>query len=311
MRILITGASSFTGYWFVRALAERGHEVVATFRREPGDYDGVRAARVAALERLCRRVWRCAFGSAEFLNLVLAARQWDLLCVHGAEASGYRSPAFDAVGAAAANTTNVRAVLAALGETGVKAVAATGSVFEADEGEGDEPVEAVSPYGLSKTLTWQILRYFCTEARLPLGKWTIPNPFGPFEEPRFTTYLARTWLAGGVASVRTPDYVRDNVPVTLLARAYARFAEELVTSRLAIRRHPSYYRGTQGEFTELVAAAMEPRLGVPCRLRVERQQESGEPLVRVNTERLDGAALGWDEDRAWDELAEWYLEHAR
>ena len=32
MKILFTGASSFTGFWFARALAAAGHEVVATFR---------------------------------------------------------------------------------------------------------------------------------------------------------------------------------------------------------------------------------------------------------------------------------------
>ena len=33
MKILFTGASSFTGYWFVKELAERGHEVTALLRR--------------------------------------------------------------------------------------------------------------------------------------------------------------------------------------------------------------------------------------------------------------------------------------
>jgi UDP-glucose 4-epimerase len=32
MRILFTGASSFTGYWFVRELVAAGHEVVAACR---------------------------------------------------------------------------------------------------------------------------------------------------------------------------------------------------------------------------------------------------------------------------------------
>ena len=32
MKVLITGASSFTGYWFASALAEAGHHVVAPLR---------------------------------------------------------------------------------------------------------------------------------------------------------------------------------------------------------------------------------------------------------------------------------------
>ena len=42
MRILFTGASSFTGYWFVRALAQTGHEVVCPLRGTLWDYEGVR-----------------------------------------------------------------------------------------------------------------------------------------------------------------------------------------------------------------------------------------------------------------------------
>ena len=39
MKILFTGASSFTGMWFARALASAGHDVVATFRKRPEAYD--------------------------------------------------------------------------------------------------------------------------------------------------------------------------------------------------------------------------------------------------------------------------------
>ena len=38
MKVLFTGASSFTGMWFVRELAKAGHTVVATFRRSAGAY---------------------------------------------------------------------------------------------------------------------------------------------------------------------------------------------------------------------------------------------------------------------------------
>ena len=64
----------------------------------------------------------------------------------------------------------------------------TGSVFEQDEGVGNAPMAAFSPYGLSKGLTAQAFRYGCGTLDVPLGKFVIPNPFGPFEEPRFCHY---------------------------------------------------------------------------------------------------------------------------
>jgi UDP-glucose 4-epimerase len=45
MRVLFTGASSFSGLWFAKALAEAGHEVVAA-SRSAGYDDPLRAERM-------------------------------------------------------------------------------------------------------------------------------------------------------------------------------------------------------------------------------------------------------------------------
>ena len=47
----------------------------------------------------------------------------------------------------------------------------------------------------------------------------IPHPFGFYEEPRFTAYPMRTLLAGETARVQVPRYIRDNIPVGLIAEA--------------------------------------------------------------------------------------------
>ena len=106
----------------------------------------------------------------------------------------------------------------------MRGVVLTGSVFEADEGAGDAPLRAFSPYGVSKGLTAHVASYWCSVLDIPLGKFVIPNPFGPFEEPRFCSFLIKTWREGKPAEVRTPDYVRDNIHVDLLAKVYAAFA---------------------------------------------------------------------------------------
>ena len=64
--------------------------------------------------------------------------------------------------------------------------------------------------------------------RISLGKFVIPNPFGPLEEPRFTHYLAKKWFAKEVAIVNTPLYVRDNIHVSLLAKSYVHYVTSLV-----------------------------------------------------------------------------------
>lgn len=306
MRVLFTGASSFTGSWFVAELARSGHEVIAPLLRPASEYSGVRAERVRRVAKDATLLHACPFGSAAFLDRALAAGPFDVLCHHAADVTDYRSPGFDVPGAVARNTHELDAVLESLVKAGCTRVVLTGSVFEPDEGAGSEGLRAFSRYGLSKGLTAQIFRYACEVRQMRLGKFVIPNPFGAFEEPRFTDYLARTWLAGGTASVRTPDYVRDNIHVELLARAYVRFVERLRPEAGFERLGPSGYVSSQGEFAARVAHQMEPRLGVPCALELLPQKTFEEPRIRINTDVADPESLGFDEHGAWDELADWY-----
>jgi UDP-glucose 4-epimerase len=308
MRILFTGASSFTGYWFVRELAAAGHEVIAAFRGD-GQYAGIRAERARMVGELCETRFGCAFGNDEFLHLIKAdAGSFDVLCHHGAEVGDYRSPDFDPYRAAAANLYRLPEVLRALKDRGCGRFVLTGSVFEANEGAGSTPLRAFSPYGLSKSLTAAAAAFYADREGFTFEKFVIPNPFGPYEEPRFTAYLMRSWLAGEVTRVQTPRYVRDNIHVSLLAKAYADFVSA-APSRGAVRRlNPSGYVESQGAFAQRVRGEVESRLGRPCRLELGAQIEFPEPPVRVNTDLCDTAALSWSESRAWNEFAEFYTQ---
>lgn len=307
MKVLFTGASSFTGFWFVRELIAAGHEVTATFRKPVAEYADVRAARVAQLPKSCRSIHGPGFGTPEFIDTVKTG-SFDLLCHHAADVTNYKSPDFNTVEATAANTRNIAVVLGAFKSGGGRAVLLTGSVFENDEGAGSEGLNAFSPYGLSKALTHQMFRYYAGTANLPLGKFVIPNPFGPFEEPRFTAYLIKTWASGKPASVQTPLYVRDNIHVSLLAKCYAKYAADLNAGRAPIRLNPSGYVESQGAFTLRFAREMKPRLGLACEVELKDQTQFAEPRVRINTDLPDAHALGWNEAAAWDELAGYYRQ---
>ena len=48
MKILLTGVSSFTGFWFANELSNKGHDVIATFTKDSvDDYEGIRKQRVS------------------------------------------------------------------------------------------------------------------------------------------------------------------------------------------------------------------------------------------------------------------------
>src|SRR5262245_10136212 len=105
MKILFTGASSLTGHWFVIKLAERGHEIWATFTRDSAEAYGsdVRGQRVQRSLKTCWPAFGCRFGDDRFLD-VLRNESFDVLCHHAADVTNYRSPDFD-VNAAIANNT--------------------------------------------------------------------------------------------------------------------------------------------------------------------------------------------------------------
>jgi UDP-glucose 4-epimerase len=302
VKILLTGASSFTGLWFARKLAASGHTVVAPLKGS--EYAGLRARRVAELKKVAEVVEDCPFGSPRFVDL--AGAGFDLLCQHAARTGDYRNPEFDVTAAVAENTHNLPAVIKLMLARGLAGVVVTGSIFEQDEGAGTAPLRAFSPYGLSKGLTWQCYRYLGETLGFTLGKFVIPNPFGPFEEPRFCNYLVQSWFKGEVPTVRTPLYVRDNIHVDLMAAAYAHFAGQLPSQHGVTKLNPSFYVESQGAFANRFAGEMQSRLRVACPVVLLEQSEFGEPMVRVNTDRVDGAAFGWSEAAAWDAEAEFY-----
>ncbi|MBU0534975.1 NAD(P)-dependent oxidoreductase [Patescibacteria group bacterium] len=312
MKILFDGSSSFTGYWFIKELHGAGHEVVAHFQQKPEGFEGIRKERVALLQSLCTPVIGKYFGDDEFIALIKSSK-WDLFCHHAADVTNYRSPDFNVIKALQGNTLNISEVLDSLKEQDCDHLLVTGSLFEQNEGSGDEPLNAFSPYGLSKGLTWEIFKYYTQAKGMSIGKFVIPNPFGPYEEPSptFTSYLIESWLKKEVPKIKTPKYIRDNMHVSLLAKAYKEFAESLISQKGVLRINPSQYVKSQGDFGKQFADEMKIRLNVDCPIEIFDQVDFPQPRKRVNTTKLNAKELGWDEKTAWDDLAEFYISHYR
>ncbi len=308
MRILLTGASSFTGYWFASTLARAGHTIVAPLRGSScTGSDNERNERLRKIGSMVDLVEDCSFGSERFLDLV-ASQNFDVLCLHHAEVENYRSPDFDIARALASNTHNLRAVLMRMRERGLMGVVQTGSFFEYDEGAGNAPRLAFSPYGLSKGLTAQVVRHRCLELGLRYGKFVVPHPFGPLEQPRLGAYLSKTWREGKVAEIRTPAYLRDNIHVDLLAACYRRFTEGTPSAAAQRQLNPSGYVESQGAFVQRMAREIGSRIDRECKVRLLHQSEFSEPMMRVNIDSAARYVEGWNESAAWDAYAQCFSD---
>lgn len=307
MKILFTGASSFSGMWFVKALVQNGHEVITTYRLPYEAYTGIRKQRMDQLIKISQPVFEASFGHKSFLAAINRTSP-NLLCHHAAEVTNYKSPEFNPTSALANNTFNLKEVLQTLKNCDCHQVILTGSVFEQHEGAGTENLRAVSPYGLSKGLTSDTFAYYTTMLQMKLGKFVIPNPFGPYEEDRFTSYLARQWISGKSPTINTPQYVRDNIPISLLARAYAHFACKLSNTCLNfIKCNPSFYVESQASFTQRFSDALKKRLTLPCNYELKIQTDFSEPLIRINTETVETSKFQWNDSQFWDELSTYYI----
>ncbi|MCA6238859.1 MAG: NAD(P)-dependent oxidoreductase, partial [Phenylobacterium sp.] len=167
-RILLTGASSFTGLWIAEALAAAGHEVVAPLTRQADGYPGLRGERVARLSASSARVFEAPLDSDRFRDLARTGG-FDLFAHHGADIPGYRSPDYDVAAGVARNLAGAGPAVRAAADGGCRVLISTATVFEPGEGGEGPDAPAVSPYGLSKGLTGQALAGFAEEVGLSFG----------------------------------------------------------------------------------------------------------------------------------------------
>ena len=138
-----------------------------------GDYSGLRGERVAGLE--------VVGGSCRRLPVVLSA--FLHLGIAGVLRPLRQHAPVPATIETLISTSWVRGrvhdrlveVLKAMLTRGACRRGTDRTVFEQDEGAGDAPLGAFSPYGLSKGMTWQYDRYLCETMGFPLGNFVDPE----------------------------------------------------------------------------------------------------------------------------------------
>jgi len=88
-----------------------------------------------------------------------------------------------------------------------------------------------------------------------------------------------------------------------LAAAYVEFGARVAAGSGFMRTNPSGYVETQGAFALRFAREIGPRTGLYCHVTLANQTDFPEPLVRINTDRIDLPC--WNEPAAWDAIADY------
>lgn len=308
MKILFTGASSFTGLWFVKELSIAGNEVHTIFtQKDTNSYEGLRQERVKLVTSFSKPFFNIRFGDKNFLNL-LKNEKYDILCHHAAFAKDYKNENFNLLDAINQNNNNIAEVFNIIKDQS-PSLLLTGSYFEKGEGLSSDSRE-LSLYSLSKTVTCQIFKKYAEIYRINMGKFVVPNPFGPYQDFRFISYLFKAWKENKVATINTPDYIRDNIHVSLLAKIYAGFVDKLIGGNSSfLKINPSGYIESQLSFAQRVAREIRKRTGEACLIETRSNHVLNEPFILSNKEHADGISLSWNEEKAWDDLALFFKKY--
>ena len=290
MKILLTGASSFTGMHIVEALLEKGHDVYCTTTTMTRN--SLSASRLNRLKNAVSIIDDCPFGSARFLD-VISKISFDIFWHHGAWTQEYRSWDFDLHAAIQSNTFNIHQILKQLSANGCQHCVLTGSIFE-----GQDLNKPFTPYGLSKHLTRQIFELYCTQHTIQLGYVVIPNPFGEWDNPKLLDHLLRHWLQDEIPSIFAPETIRDNIPVDLLAMAAADWLAQWVKGQSDSIFRPSGYVSTMAEFVERTAQRFQDLYNLPAPFTLNHRAHH-QPSTLINSQNLFRQYPQWNEEDFW------------
>jgi UDP-glucose 4-epimerase len=299
-RVLFTGLSSFTGYWFTEKLAEKGYKVVGCLSHNKSYYNSDQTKRLNQANSNIRIEQNASFGSENFLQLISDFKP-EVFSFHHALVTGYKDPSFNVENAISNNLNNYPEVIKRLTESGCKQIIMTRSIFE--KGLGKTDVESdISPYGHSKRKTFETFSQ-AVPKDIKLRSFVICNPVGRYEGNNLTSYLIKCWIEGKLASLMQPKLVRDFVPIDLLSNSYAQFIganeQMIIPSHLPVSNYE--YARKLGDITRKLK-----NIQTPIDTTNEKYDQN-EAFVRTGIDKVDFTSkdqeeLFWEEfvDHIWD-----------
>jgi UDP-glucose 4-epimerase len=301
--VVLTGISSFTGAWFAHELVSRGARVVGVLTRPRRDYEELQAKRLAWLGDEVEFIDGAPVGSEILEESLRRLERIDVVGWHHAVVGDYRSPDFPVGHAIDSGLVGVPRLAAIAAERGCRAAVVTHSVFESGQGIPPDG-RAIGLYGVAKRAVSEGLTVQMDAVGIACSHFTICNPVGPLENARLTGYLVRHWLTGGIPELKAPHWIRDNIPIDLLALAYSDALEGAIEGQ-AEATVPSWRPMTNLEWAQLVSSEFGDRLGVPTPLAIAANLDDSEPTLRAGVDAIREPET-WSEAAFWDSYANFY-----
>jgi UDP-glucose 4-epimerase len=232
-RVLVTGAAGFVTLNVVRALAARGHEVVALDRRPPDDV--ARAYAGAAV--------RWSVGDVRELDALTRVLKTSAaeVVVHGAAVTATtpeweRERAGDVLGVNVLGTINALTAAHDAGVGRAIVLSSASAVGPREAGEEFIPEGAsaapVDLYGISKRTLEMVGERLAALHSLPVIAVRLTQPYGPMERPspdRAALSPIAEWITaaqeGRFLTTPSLDITKDWIYIDDVAEAFARLVE--------------------------------------------------------------------------------------
>ena len=231
--VLVTGAAGFVTLNVVRALAARGHEVLAFDHRPPDD--AARAYAGAAVRWYVGDV-----RDGDILRRAFKSSGADVL-VHGAAVTATtpeweRDRAVDVLGVNVLGTINALAAAHAAGVRRVVVLSSASAIGPRDPGEAFIPEGAAAAprdlYGISKRALEMVAARLAALHALPVVAVRLSQPYGPMERPspdRAALSPIAEWMAaaqeGRFLTTPSLELTKDWIYIDDVADAFARLVE--------------------------------------------------------------------------------------
>ena len=281
MKILFLGASSFTGYHFVKQISKnKTVKIFCTLTQHIHNYKYIRKERINLLKKIrnVKILSNITFGSRLFIELI-KKEKFDILCFHYSHTKNYNDDKkFNLKKAKKKNLKNIKLVFNNINNN--QKIIISNTIFQQINKKKYAPV---NKYGISKTYNYEIFKKFCLLKKIKYKSIFIPNPWGILEERKLNYHLIKKWFNNEVPVINYPKYIRDNIFITKLSYEYYK----IIFSKSKKRDYfPSGYCSTNKVFIEALKNEFIKKFRINAKVKYIYNQIHAQPIKRINGSKI-------------------------
>lgn len=280
MKILFLGATSFTGFHFVKELSKnQNFKIYCTLTKNFQNYYGLRKSRAEILKKKKNIYFleKTHFGNKNFLRIIKQIN-FDIMCLHHANTKFYNNDnKFNKKKSIASNTKNINKIFMMLNKD--TKIIISNTIYQKNK---TKKYSSITKYGKSKEETYQIYKTFCKKYKLKYKSIFIPNPWGILEEKRMLFNVFYCWLNQKTFVMRYPNFVRDNIHIDKLKNIYLNILKSQSTKK---EFFPSGYCCSNKEFVLAMKKKFERFFQIKCSVKFIKNSSYNLPLSRINSKK--------------------------